>query len=140
MNASVQFDASSFLADPELVAALETRATPIPCDTDRVLFRQGDAATGVFIVHQGMVTLTMNAITNEPVLWFQASAGSVLGLPGIIGNQPYSLTARAHSGSQVLFVSKGDFTSLMQTSPQLSLKVLQVLAAEVRTARRALYA
>ena len=136
----MQHDASAFLADPELVAALEKRSIPIICDTERVLFQQGDPATGVFIVNRGAATLTMNAYSEEPVLCFQATAGSLLGLPGIIGNQPYSLTARAHSGSHVLFVTKEDFTSLMQADPHLSLKVLQMLAAEVRTARRALYA
>lgn len=135
----MQLDASAFLADPELVTALAERSTPIPCDTDRVLFLQGDQATGVFVVHKGAATLTMSTITDEPVVVFHASEGSLLGLPGIIGNQPYSLTARAHGGSHVLFISKEDFTSLMQVNPQLSLKVLQVLAAEVRTARRALY-
>ena len=136
---SVQLDASAFLADPQLVAALEERSTSIVCETERVLFRQGEPATGVFIVHKGTATLTMHAVTDEPVLKFQASAGSLLGLPGIVGNQPYSLTARAHRGSQVLFIPKEVFTALMQSDPQLSLKVLQVLAAEVRTARRALY-
>ena len=138
-NGAVQLDPSAFLADPDLVAALAERSTAIRCDTDRVLFQQGEAATGVFVVRQGAVTLTMNAITDEPVLCFEASSGYLLGLPGIIGNQPYSLTARAHSGAHVLFIPKHDFTALMENNPQLSLKVLQVLAAEVRTARRALY-
>ena len=36
------------------------------------------------------------------------------------------------------FVSRADFFALVQADPQLSLKMLQVLAAEVRTARQAL--
>jgi CRP-like cAMP-binding protein len=38
----------------------------------------------------------------------------------------------------VSFVSRDDFTALMQADPLLSLKILQVLAAEVRSARKAL--
>jgi len=36
------------------------------------------------------------------------------------------------------FVPREDFTELMQSDPLLSLKVLQVLAAEVRSARQAI--
>jgi CRP-like cAMP-binding protein len=136
---NVQLDPTAFVADSELISALEQRSTRIPCETDRILFHQGDSATGVFIIHEGAATVTMNAVSDEPVLTLRAAPGSLLGLPGIIANQPYSLTARAHQGSQVLFISREDFTDLMRSNPQLSLKVLQVLAAEVRTARRALY-
>ena len=136
---NVQFDPTAFVADPELIAALEERSTLIPCDGERVLFRQGDPATGVFLLREGAVTVTMTAISDEPVLSLQAAPGSLLGLPGVIANQPYSLTARAHKGSRVFFMGRDAFTELMSTNPQLSLKVLQVLAAEVRTARLALY-
>jgi CRP-like cAMP-binding protein len=53
-------------------------------------------------------------------------------------NEPYTLTATARSGAQLSFVSRDDFTALMQSDPLLSLKVLEVLAAEVRSARQAI--
>ncbi len=34
----VQLDPTAFLADPELIRALSEHATPIVCDTDRILF------------------------------------------------------------------------------------------------------
>jgi len=136
---NVQLDPSAFVADPELISALDVRSVRIPCETDRILFHQGDPATGVFILLEGAATVTMNAVSDEQVLTLEAAPGSLLGLPGLIANQPYSLTACAHRGSEVLFISREDFTGLMHSNPQLSLKVLQVLAAEVRTARRALY-
>jgi CRP-like cAMP-binding protein len=68
----------------------------------------------------------------------QASAGSLLGLPGLISGEPYTLTATARNGACLSFVSRDDFTSLMQTNPLMALKMLEVLAAEVRSAREAL--
>ena len=56
----------------------------------------------------------------------------------MIGNQPYTLTAKAAQGAELGFVSTQDFSSLMLENPGLSLKVLRVLAAEVRTARSAI--
>jgi CRP-like cAMP-binding protein len=56
----------------------------------------------------------------------------------VVGNSPYTLTAVAAPGARVGFVSRAIFTSLMQADPALALKILRVLAAEVRTARQAL--
>ena len=64
--------------------------------------------------------------------------GSLLGLPALVSDQPYSLSAIARAGAHVSFVSRAEFFALMQAQPALSLKMLQVLAAEVRTARQAL--
>ncbi len=134
----MQLDPSAFVADPELVQELEKSSIPIPCEADRVLFCQGDAPVGVYIVHEGEATLSMNSDEGKPLVSVQTTAGSLLGLPGLIGNHPYSLTAIARTGAKVSFVSRDHFTTLMHSNPLLSLKVLQVLAAEVRTARIAL--
>ena len=135
----MDLDPSAFVADPELIGALATRATQVPCDADSVLFHQDDPPVGVYIIHQGQASLSMKSQEGRSILSVQALPGSLLGLPGVIGNQPYSLTAAARAGAQVSFVSSADFFALMQSNPQLSLKMLEVLAAEVRTARRALY-
>jgi CRP-like cAMP-binding protein len=135
----VQLDPSAFLADPELIRALDARSTPVPCESDRVLFRQGDPPVGLYILHQGAVTLSMVSDDGKSLFAVQAQPGSLLGLPGLVSSEPYSLSATAGAGSQVNLVSRGEFTALMDADPALSLKILQVLAAEVRSARRALF-
>ena len=132
-------DPSAFVADQKLIQALEQHSTPIPCDEDHVLFRQGEPSTGLFILHTGEATLSMRSDRDQPILSFQAAAGSLLGLPGLIGNQPYSLTAVARRGARVSFIPRDEFTTFMHTEPEAALKILQVLAAEVSSARRALY-
>jgi CRP-like cAMP-binding protein len=134
----VQLDPSAFLADPELFQELEKRATPIPCDGDRVLFRQGDPPAGLFILREGEATLSMDSDCDEPLVTFRATAGSLLGLPALVGNRPYTLTAQAHSGAVLSFIDRNEFNALMQSELPLMVKILQVLAAEVRSARMAL--
>jgi CRP-like cAMP-binding protein len=134
----MKLDPSAFVADPELIQALEKRSTTISCGGDRVLFRQGDVPAGLYVLDQGETTLTMASPAGDQVMSVQARANSLLGLPGLIGNEPYTLTAIARDGARLSFVTRDEFTSFMQTSPHLSLKILQVLAAEVRSARRAL--
>jgi CRP-like cAMP-binding protein len=134
----VNLDPTAFLGDPELIQALEKQSTPILCDADRVLFRQGDSSTGLYILHKGEATLTMRTWSGESVISLQTAAGSILGLPALIANEPYSLTAVAHSGAQLSFISRENYAALMQSNPMLPLKVLRVLAAEVHSARNAM--
>ena len=134
----MKLDPSAFVAVPELIQALEKHSTAISCDADRVLFNQGDHPQGLFILDQGETTISMASPTGDSVVSIQAAAGSLLGLPSLIGNQPYTLTAIAHNGARLSYVTRDDFTMLMQAEPFLSLKILQVLAAEVRSARQAL--
>ena len=134
----VKFDPSAFVADPDLILTLEKGSNPISCGGDRVLFRQGEIPAGLYILNQGELTLTMTSPSGEQVMQMLASAGSLLGLPGLISGEPYTLTAVARSGACLSFVSRDDFTSLMQTNPLMALKILEVLAAEVRSARHAL--
>jgi len=135
----VQLDPTAFLADPELIRTLSEHATPIVCDTDRVLFQQDDSAVGLYILHEGEATISMTSIQGQAILSVQARGGSLLGLPGLVSNQPYSLTAVAHAGARVSFLSRSEFTAVMESNPTLAFKILQVLAAEVRSARHALY-
>jgi CRP-like cAMP-binding protein len=135
----VPLDPTAFLADPDLIRALSEHATPIVCDTDRILFQQDDPAVGLYILLEGEATLSMTSQNGQTILSGEARDGSLLGLPGLISNQPYSLTAVAHSGARVSYLGRPEFTTLMESNPPLAFKILQVLAAEVRSARHALY-
>jgi CRP-like cAMP-binding protein len=128
----------SFVADGKLIRALVERSQPIPCTEDRILFNEGEDPIGLFILQSGEAVLLRHAETGNVVMCLRTSAGSLLGLPGVIGNEPYTLTAMARKDSEVGFVSREDFEELLIAEPSLYPKVLQLLATEVRTARQAL--
>jgi CRP-like cAMP-binding protein len=128
---------SAFVADPELFLELEKRSKPITISVDHVLFRQGDAPTGVYLLRKGTATLT-SRLGDAPILSVRVGAGSLLGLPAVIATKPYTLTAEALQGAEISLVTSADFVDLMQTTPLLLFHVLQVLAEEVRFARETL--
>ena len=134
----MKLDSAAFVAEKELINALKKRSTPINCEQDVLLFNQGDEATGLYILHNGEVRLTMKSLTGDQVLSMAAAPDSLLGLPGLLGNAAYSLSAYARMGAEVSFVSKDEFSRLMLSEPSVSLMILRVLAAEVRTARMAI--
>jgi CRP-like cAMP-binding protein len=128
---------SAFVADPDLIEQLEKRAEPVAFGRDRVLFHQGDAPKGVYILRRGSAILT-NMSDGDALLSVEAGPGSLLGVPAVVGSKPYSLTAEAVDGAEVSVLTCDDFVHLMSTEPTLSFRVLQVLAEEVRFAREAL--
>ncbi len=134
----MKLDPSAFVADQDLLDALEKHSTTVVCDQDRVLFRQGDEPAGLYVLRSGSATLTMTSLTGEVILKTAVTAGALLGLPGFIGGQPYSLTAQVLKGARLGYINRDDFADLMLGNPSLSIKVLSVLAAEVRSARSAI--
>jgi len=134
----MNLDPSAFVADPELLAALEQLSASVACPTDRLLFSQGDPATGLYVLHSGKGQLTMTSASGDTLICTPVGPGTLMGLPGVLGNQPYSLTGIAFSGAGVSYISREDFAQLMMRDPSLSLCVLRILAAEVRTARVAI--
>jgi len=79
--------------------------------------------------------MTLEGEGGVPLVRRTVGAGSLLGLPALMGNLPYSLTAVALAGAEVSFVTQDVFRRLMMSEPKLALMVVQVLAAEVHSAR-----
>lgn len=134
----MKMDAAAFVADRDLLEALKNCAIPVNCDQDRVLFRQGESAKGLYICHHGEVEMTMTSPSGDVLMRMPAAEGSLLGLPGVIGNVGYSLSAYASKGAVLSYLSREAFSQLMLSEPSISVGILRVLAAEVRTARIAL--
>ena len=128
---------NSFIADPQFFQALEQRSVSMPCPKGRILFNQGEVPIGLYLLKTGKASLIMKTDKGEEVVHLTVGSGSILGLPAIVGHVPYSLSAKAH-GSKVNFIARKDFEELIQAQPSLYPKVLEVLAAEVRSARLAL--
>ena len=129
---------NSFVADSTLIQALEHRAVPVPCMTGHQLFKQGEVPIGLYLLKSGKASLVMTAEDGEQVLHLKVGPGSILGVPAVVGRDFYTLSAFACPGAEVGFIAQKDFEDLIQSEPSLFPKVLEVLAAEVRSARLAL--
>lgn len=137
-SASVNFDSSSFVAEKDLIEALEKRSSTVVCEEDQKLFVQGGNPNGLYILRKGVAILSMESPTGGVLMSITLFPGSLMGLPALIGNEPYTLSGTANKGSELGFVTREDFNSLMLTDSTLAVRVLRVLAAEVRTARHAI--
>ena len=131
------FPLSKASAEAELVAAIEKWSVPILFRSGEILFKLGDPPDQTYFVETGEVLLTL-PVSGGAEWTVRAGQGSILGLPAIMGNEPYSLTATASRDSQIYRLSRENFHQLMQENPRVCCNVLQILAGEVLAARTAL--
>ena len=96
------------------------------------LFRRGDSPKGVFLLVSGKVTLSAGgaATVHHPCL-----PGCLLGLPATVGNRSYGLTAKCAEDCECIRVSHEEFTALLCANPAFCLRVVEILANEVRELR-----
>lgn len=129
----------SFTADDRLIRALELRSRPVPCAEGRILFNQGEKPDGVYFLLSGEAALIMESASGHIVLCHRALAGSILGLPAVVGNEVYTMSAIVRKSSSLGFVSRADFEDLIREDPTVYPYVLEILAADVRAARESIF-
>lgn len=115
---------------------MEKRARSIPSPVTGIIFRQGDKPESVYYLKTGEVTLTMEA-GEKTIMSVTVPAGSLLGLPAVMGDKPYSLTATAVGRVEVFRISCEDFKQMI-VQEGLCFDVVRILAGEVHSARLAL--
>ena len=127
----------SLTAATDISRVLDAMATTTNYPKNSVIFTQGEPPAGVYVVRKGAVRMTVNTGGSE-VLMRVAHPGSVLGLPGVLSNKPYSLTAFAVQPSELGFIKAEDLRKLIRENPPIGLQVLQLLSEDVRAARGAI--
>jgi CRP-like cAMP-binding protein len=90
----------------------------------------------MYFVKLGEANLTMQAGDKE--VRIRAGRGSLLGIPAIVGNQPYSMTAKVSWDAEIYRLSSVALNDLIKADPEMQQAVLRILAGEVRVARQAL--
>jgi CRP-like cAMP-binding protein len=83
---------NSFIADRTLIQALEQRSVSVPCSKGRILFKQGDVPIGLYFLKSGKVSLILKTEEGKEVVHLTVRSGSILGLPAIVSNEPYTLS------------------------------------------------
>jgi len=123
------------ILDRDLAERIISRSVEV-FPQDGILFRQGEQAGCLYFVKSGEASLTMKAGDKE--VRIRAGQGSLLGIPAIVGNQPYSMTGKAAWEAEVFRLSRDAFNDLLKREPRMQQAALRILTAEVRVARQAL--
>lgn len=121
----------SGLTESEM-AFISGRVVPRKYAPGQIVFNEGDACSGLYIVASGHVRIfKTSANVREQVLNIDGPGSSVAELPVFDGGN-YPASVAAADDTVLLFVSKEDFRELCLTHPQVALKVLRIVGTRLR--------
>jgi len=99
-------------------------------DPDSVLFREGEVADGVYVLHAGEVIL-VHGLDDGTERGRTAAAGEILGVSAAISGGAHHASAIATTACEVAFIERSEFQVLIDGSPALWFTVLRQLSQDV---------
>lgn len=102
-----------------------------------VLFSQGDTGVGLYVLKHGKVRITI--ATNPDRAEVEVGVygpGDVLGEMALLDDLPRSATVTAIEDVTALLLPVWEFRTILQSHPDMSLKLLGVLSRRLRKAQQ----
>jgi len=99
-----------------------------------VLFVEGQAPRGVYMICGGRVKLSTTSRDGKTLILRIAQAGEVLGLHATVSGKPYELTAEALQPCQLDFIRREDFLRFLQNHADACLNAAQHLSKNCQSA------
>jgi CRP/FNR family transcriptional regulator, cyclic AMP receptor protein len=109
------------------LAGLDAISSSATYPRGSVLFVEGQAPRGVFILCNGRVKLFGASSSGKELIFRIAEAGEIIGLPSTLSGKHYELTAEALEPIQANFIHRDDFLSFLREHGDAALKVAQML-------------
>ncbi len=96
-----------------------------------LLFVEGEAPRGVFVLCGGEAKLTASSKNGESIILRLAEGGEVLGLSSVIAGSAYTSTAETLTPAQVAFIPARKFLRFLRSHHEVSLRVAEHLSMEL---------
>jgi CRP/FNR family cyclic AMP-dependent transcriptional regulator len=115
---------------PAVADALEQEALTTTYPTGAVLFAEGQAPRGVFIVRRGRVKLSVCGSDGRTLILRIVDAGHPLGVAAVVSGRQYEATAETQEPSEISFLRPSDLLRLMRQHGEFALWVTQHISAD----------
>jgi CRP/FNR family cyclic AMP-dependent transcriptional regulator len=99
-----------------------------------VLFVEGQAPRGIFVLCKGRVKLSICSTDGKTLILKIAEPGEVLGVSATVSGKPYELTAETVEPSQVNFVKREDFLRFLLEHSEACFRVAEQLSEKYNSA------
>lgn len=119
-----------------VLASLDQVCHKSTLPTGAILFVEGQAPRGMFIICSGRVNLSITSREGKILILKTAYAGEALGLSASVSGMGYEVTAETATPCLVNFVDRAHFLELMQSHSELGLHTAQCLSRDFRSAHR----
>ena len=110
---------------PEELRGLQAAAIERSIPRGGDIFKEGDGGDGVYVVKDGLVQISGIVGENVRHIFARIGPGEIFGEMAVLENKPRSASAGAAQDTVVYFIPREFMLKLVDTSPQLSLKLLR---------------
>jgi CRP/FNR family transcriptional regulator len=115
---------------PPVNDILEQEALASTYPTGSVLFMEGQAARGVFIVRRGRVKLSICGSDGRTLILRIVEAGCPLGVAAVVSGRQYEATAETQEPCEISFLRQSDLLRLMRLHGELAVWVTQHISQD----------
>ena len=99
-----------------------------------VLFVEGQAPRGIFVICKGRVKLSFSSADDKTFIPRIAEAGEVLGVSSSVSGRAYQLTAETLDPCQISFVKRDDFVQFVKEHSDACFRVAEQLTDKYHVA------
>ncbi len=117
---------------PREVASIAERALERRFLPGEVLFREGDACYGLFVLGRGSVKIFKTSSSGREIMLAVESAPSSVAEVPLFDAGPYPATVSALDDVLAYLISKQDFRQVCRQYPEVALKVLAIVGQRLR--------
>ena len=126
--------AHSAILPPEALQTFDAMKSIAPYPKGSILFSEGRAPRGVFVLCNGRAKLTVCSETGKRLLVRIAGPGEALGLGAAISGTNYELNAELLDTSRVAFVRRKDLISFLRQYPEICMQIVRRLSQDLHGA------
>ncbi len=102
----------------------------------RTIFSEGTLPEGLYCVHNGKVKITQTGADGKEQILHLAKSGDVIGYRAILGGDRFSCSAVTLEDSEVCFIPKNIFLSLIESNSKLAMQFINMFATLLRDMER----
>jgi CRP/FNR family transcriptional regulator len=117
-----------------VLQALNSVKENLSCPRNTVLFREGQAAKGLFVLCVGRAQLSVCSASGRRLTLRIAVPGEVLGLSASLTGSSYEVTAELLDNAQVALVRRKDLLRILREHREACLLVVSLLSQDLHVA------
>ena len=120
----------------EQIASLKLQEVDKIFKKGECLFQEGGYPKALYVVYKGIIKIHKYGVNGKEQITRLASAGDIIGYRSILNNESYSASATAVEETRLFKIPSEAFFNLLKENSDFSLKVLQMLAGDLRLAEK----
>jgi CRP/FNR family transcriptional regulator, cyclic AMP receptor protein len=111
---------------------LSTYASTRTFPRGATIFSKGDPGTSLFAVCSGTVRIGVPSRDGRDAVFNLVRPGEIFGEIALLDGRPRTADATAMTDCELMVIDRRDFVALLQSQPDIALKLIEVLCARIR--------